>query len=140
MGRRGPLHVDLRPPPRWCWGEIGPYKPTLKRPLRGKGPLWCLVEQMHPDQCGPPGGVLTAERKSRLHGIRRHEISGGVAVTRNNSLRAVAAKSLEQAIDRRERDPERPGDLGGRLRLLPTTKDGFTDWNRKRTWHDRTSQ
>ena len=108
MRRRGPLHVDLRPPPRWCRGEIGPYEPTLKRPLRGDGPLRCLVEQLHPDHCGPPGGVLTAECKGRLHGIRKHEISSGVAVTRNDPVRAVTAESLEEAIDRRERHPEPP--------------------------------
>jgi hypothetical protein len=57
--------------------------------------------------------VLTAERQGSLHDLRRHEIGSRVAVTRHDSIRAVAAEPLEEAIDRRDRDPERRGDLGG---------------------------
>jgi hypothetical protein len=64
--RSRPLRLDPRLPPRWCRGQISPYKPTLKRPLRGNGPLWCLVEEMHPDHCGPPRWGVHGGAQGRL--------------------------------------------------------------------------
>ena len=49
-------------------------------------------------------------------------------------------ESLEQAIDRRARDPEPLGELRGVPSLLPEPKHDLTDWDWDGARHSRTSQ
>jgi hypothetical protein len=140
VGRGRPPGLGPRSPPRRRRGEVSPHEPPSERAGRGDRPPRGLVEQLHTDPFGPPGGVLATEVEGGTHDVGRGGAGGPVARARWDARRAVATKPLDQAIDRGPRDAERRGDPGGLLPPLPEPEDGLTDRYRERARHGRTSR
>jgi hypothetical protein len=138
-GRAG--QVDPRPPPRLRRCEAGGREGALECPLRGDGPPRRRLEQMDPDQAGPPGGMLASQSQGGLGqlggGFRG---GGGAAIVGSDRLGTATAEPAEEAANRRGRQPERRGDLAGPLTLLVESEDGLADRCRDGTWHGRTSR
>jgi hypothetical protein len=140
VGRGGALGFDSRPPARWRRGEVGPRQPPAQRPRRGNRSRRVGFEELHSDELCPPGGVLTAEVDGGPHTSGRCEVVPRPVIPRRHPRDAVEPESLEQAIDRRARDPEPLGELRGVPSLLPEPKHDLTDWDWDRARHSRTSQ
>jgi hypothetical protein len=139
QGRAG--QVDPRPTPRLRRRQAGPREAPLEGPLRGGGPPLRRLEQMDPDQAGPPGGMLASQSQGGLGhlggGIRA---ARGALIVGRDRLGSATAEPAEEAANRRARQPERCGDLAGPLTLLAESEDGLADRYRDRTWHGRTSR
>ena len=75
-----PVQVDPRRSARRGRGQVGADEPSLERPLRGDGPPRCLLEQLHADQAGSPGGMLcgaASRRPGRPRGVPPRWPRGG---------------------------------------------------------------
>jgi hypothetical protein len=95
-----PGQVGPRWSPRWSGGQVGSHEPALERSLRGDGPSRRLQEELHPDQAGAPGGVLSAEPHSSLHHLGGRGLGDReVPVIRWDAVDAVATKPLEETAN-----------------------------------------
>jgi hypothetical protein len=100
VGRGRPVQVDPRWSPRRSRGQAGAHEPSLERSLRGDEPFRRLLEELHPDQAGSPGGVLSAQPQGGLHHLGGRGLGvRAVVVIRWDAVAAVAAKPLEETAD-----------------------------------------
>jgi hypothetical protein len=139
VGRGRPLGLGFGPPPRRRRGEVRPHEPAPERAVARDRPPRGFVEQLRADPFGPPRRVPATELKGGVDNVRWRGADGRVAIARRDARRAVAAKPLDQSVNRREWDSQNRGDLGSPLPLLPEPEDGVTDRSRDGTRHGGTS-
>jgi hypothetical protein len=138
-GRAG--QVDPRPPPWLRRCEAGRREGALECPLGGDGLPRRRLEQMDPDQAGPPGGMLASQSQGGLgHLGEGIGDARGALIIGSDRLGPPEAEPAEEAANRRAGQPERCGDLAGPLTLLVESEDGLADRYRDGTWHGPTSR
>jgi hypothetical protein len=104
-GRAGRL--GGRPPAGRGGPQVVLDEPPLQGALRGDGRRGHPLEQMHPDQAGPPGRVLAAQPQGGLDGGRGLvRGGGGPAVGRHQAGEARAPEPRQEPADGRAREPE----------------------------------
>ena len=127
------------PPSRRGGSQSGLEEPALERACRGGGIAGGLRQQMHADQPGAPGGMLPPPSEGGFGDVRIQG-SGDLRIVRSDAVDAAEAKPPDQTSDGHARQPERLGDLTGRLVLLPESKDGLTNGHGDGAWHGTTSR
>jgi hypothetical protein len=140
MGHGRPAQVAPGWSSRRSWGQIGSHEPAWERSLRGDGSSGRLPEELHADQAGAPGGVLSAEPHGGLHHLGGRGLGGReVPVIRWDAVDAVATKPLEETANGGARQIQRRNDLASAAALLPEPEHRLTDRDWDGTRHDQSS-
>jgi hypothetical protein len=137
VGRGRPVEMGLWWSSRPGRRQVGSCEPTLERSRRGDGSFRHLLKELHPDQAGPPSGVLSAQAHGGLHHIGGRGLGDrGVPVIRWDTVHAVDTKPLEETADGRARQAQRLGDLASPVAFLPEPEHRLTHRDGDGMWHD----
>jgi hypothetical protein len=136
--RDRPRLADSGSSPRWGRGKVGLMEPALEGAIGGDRPVGNLLQQMDPDECGPPSRMRAAEGECGVENIGGRRRYGG-PVFRRECLRPTQSNPSKQSVDRRDGEVECLGDLSDLVPVMGKPKHRLANRLRDGTWHELTS-
>jgi hypothetical protein len=119
--------------------QSGAGEPALQGADAGQGSLGEVVAEQDADQGGPPGGVVAAHLHDGFLQGGEGPNRVGPRVGGREVVRGLLAEAPQEAADGALGEPERGGDGGGVLALLPAEAQGAAQRGGDETRHGRSS-